>query len=192
MSFILRALFKFLFFIKGWKTDHSTVEVPKAVIVVGGHTSNWDFIFGAVTSWKKKIFIHFTIKESWVKFPFKGFMNKMGAFPIKRDKTGKIQKSNFVEQVVHKFNSSESFHLCITPEASRSPNKNWKSGFYHIAKNANVPIILGFIDYKTKTTGFGKAFYPHETIQETLKVINDFYKNITPRYPEKFKLAQIN
>ncbi len=187
----IKLIFRSLFFLNGWKTDHSTIEVPKSIVVVVGHTSNWDFIYGAVTSWKKNLFIHFAIKEAWVKFPFRSLMLNMGAFAVKRTKTGEIQKSNFVSQAIDQFNNHETFHLTITPEASRSPRDQWRSGFYHIAKGANVPLVLGFVDYKRKMTGFGPVIsVKDKTFEEVLIELNSFYKNITPKYPEKFKFAK--
>jgi len=181
MTYLFRKIFKFIFWIKGWKVHPNRPDVKKAVIIVLGHTSNWDFINGSVVGDFFKMDIKFTIKQSWVKFPLKNAMLNMGAFPIKRG-----LKENFVQQVVRKYNESESFYLSITPEATRKANAGWKTGFYHIAKGANVPLILGFIDYDKKVAGFGPCINVRDSYEETLKEMIEFYKTINPKYPENF------
>ncbi len=185
MTSIFRFIFKIIFRLKGWKVHPNKPDVKKAVIIVLGHTSNWDFINGSVVGDFFNMDIKFTIKQSWVRFPIKNAMLNMGAFPIRRD-----LKENFVSQVVKKFQESKSFYLSITPEATRKPNDKWKSGFYHIAKGANVPLILGFIDYKKKVAGFGPCIEITGSYEETLEEMMKFYKTISPRFPEKFLMPK--
>ncbi len=187
MTYFFRTMFKFLFWLKGWKVHPNKPDIKKAVIIVLGHTSNWDFVNGSVVGDFFDMDIKFTIKQSWVRFPFKNAMLKMGAFPIRRD-----LKENFVKQVVNKFNESKSFYLSITPEATRNPNANWKTGFYHIAKGANVPLVLGFIDYNKKLAGFGPCINITGSYEETLKEMIDYYKTISPKFPEKFLIPQLS
>ena len=91
-----------------------------------------------------------------------------------------------VEQVVEQFNKSESLFIVITPEGTRKPVRQWKKGFYYIATQANVPIALGYLDYGKKEGGVGKVIYPNGDMESQMKEIRDFYRLITPKYPERF------
>jgi len=84
------------------------------------------------------------------------------------------------------FNSTDELVIMVTPEGTRSKSTKWKSGFYHVAMNAKVPIGLGYLDYKTKTAGVGKMIYPSGDYIKDMKEIMDFYKDITAKYPEKY------
>jgi 1-acyl-sn-glycerol-3-phosphate acyltransferase len=91
-----------------------------------------------------------------------------------------------VDDVVERFNNSESLVIVITPEGTRKPVKHWKKGFYYIAYQAKVPIALGYIDYKKKEGGVGKVIMPNGDLENQMKEIRDFYREMTPRHPEKF------
>jgi 1-acyl-sn-glycerol-3-phosphate acyltransferase len=90
------------------------------------------------------------------------------------------------------FKKADSLYITITPEGTRSLNRNWKRGFYHIAENAGVPVAFGFLDYKTKIGGIGRMLIPSGDYDADLKQIEDFYKDINPRFPEKFSLSAQN
>jgi len=85
------------------------------------------------------------------------------------------------------FHQQEELIILITPEGTRSRREKWKTGFYHIARAANVPILMGYVDYKTKTTGICNPLYPGN-YEEDMRRIMAFYKTIQPKYPEKFSV----
>jgi 1-acyl-sn-glycerol-3-phosphate acyltransferase len=172
--------------LSGWNTTGALPPgIKKAVIIVAPHTSYWDFVIGRLTFWSSRVKIRVLIKRESFAFPLGILLKGLGGIPVDRGK-----KNNMVEQVVEQFNNSESLVIVITPEGTRKVVRHWKRGFYLIAKEANVPIALGFIDYKKKTGGVGPLVYPSGDIDKDMALINEFYKDKTGKYPENFSLSQ--
>ena len=121
-----------------------------------------------------------------MKFPFGGLMRPLGAIGIDRTPRGPENiRPSFVEAMTDLFNQNEELIIVVTPEGTRSRNNKWKTGFYHIAKAANVPICMGYVDYKKKITGVCKPLYPTD-YEKDMKTIMEFYKTITAKFPENF------
>ncbi|HIZ06170.1 MAG TPA: acyltransferase, partial [Candidatus Phocaeicola gallistercoris] len=110
----------------------------------------------------------------------------IGGIPVNRDK-----HSSMVEQIIYKIKNSQTFHLAITPEGTRSPNPNWKKGFYYIALGANIPIVLIGIDYKKKCIYAEKYIIPCGDINKDMKTIKLYFKQFKGKYPEKFDIGNI-
>lgn len=172
----------------GWRV---IIEVPseikKGIIVVAPHTSNWDFVFGRLGFASRGWNVKFIIKKESFFFPLGILLRWLGAIPMDRGYSTKTLK-----RVTDQMNMSDECFLLITPEGTRKLVKHWKKGFYFIAQHAKVPIIYGYLDYKSKVAGLGGVFYPTGNYDEDLKVIEAFYKNKTARYPEKFNLSPQN
>jgi 1-acyl-sn-glycerol-3-phosphate acyltransferase len=183
-------MFKLIFRLYGWKVTHYLPDdVKQCVIVVAPHTSNWDFIFGMGAVKVMKIRLRFAIKKEWIRFPIKRAMLSLGALPIDRNKkTAGNEKKGAVEAMADLFKEHEVLRLVITPEGTRSRVEKWKTGFYHVAVNAKVPIALGFINYETKSCGIDGVFYPSGDMQADMKIIMDFYRNMKGKNPENFAL----
>lgn len=177
---MFRLFCKFVFWIWGWKVGPWNVgELKKYVIIAVPHTSNWDFIIAIAVFSHLKIPLRFTIKQAWTKFPFGHIVKPLGAIGINRKKSLRM-----VDNMVDILNKAEGeMALVVTPEGTRSKVDKWKTGFYHIAVKANVPIALGYADYAKKEAGIGKIFYPTGDMKKDLKEIIDFYKNVTPKHP---------
>lgn len=123
-----------------------------------------------------------------MRFPFSLFMKPMGGIAIdRRPRVTGNERESFVEVMTALFNNNEKLIILITPEGTRSKREKWKTGFYHIARAANVPILMGYVDYKTKTTGICNPLYPTD-YKKDMRSIMDFYKSIQPKYPEKFSV----
>lgn len=168
-------MFTFLFKIGGWKvTQTLPKEIIKCVIIAAPHTSNWDFIYGMGALREMKIKTRFTIKKEWYRFPFKWLMKSLGALPIDRSVKPDGRRRGTVEAMVDLFNKHDDLLLLITPEGTRSRVEKWKTGFYHVALNAKVPIALGFIDYAKRECGVGKIIYPTGDYKTDMKSIMDF------------------
>lgn len=178
---MFRLVCKFIFWIWGWKIGPWNVgNLKKYVIIAVPHTSNWDFIIAIAVFSHLKLPIRFTIKNAWLKFPFGYIVKPLGAIGIDRSKN-----MGMVDNMVNIINQApDSLALLVTPEGTRSKVEKWKTGFYHIAMKANVPIALGYTDYAKKEAGVGKMFYPTGNMDEDLKEIIDFYKTISPKNPE--------
>ncbi len=177
----MQRLSKFILGLIGWKVIVTVSEPPKSVICVAPHTSNWDFILGKLFYWAEGKHSSFLMKKSWFIFPFNLFLKPMGGVPVDRKKSMSV-----TDQVTLLFHENDYFHIAITPEGTRSLRKRWRMGFYHIAMKANVPIQLAFIDYKKKELGITEIFIPTGDIKADLKYIQNYYKDVHAKFPEKF------
>ena len=168
----------------GWHTHAALPEgIVKAVVIVAPHTSYWDFVIGRMTFWSSKFKIRVLIKKEVFFFPLGWLLRHLGGVPVARG-----HKNNMVGQVTELFQKFPAMVVVITPEGTRKKVRHWKKGFYHIAMEANVPIALAFIDYKTKTGGIGPLFYPTGNYEKDLAVIVEFYRDKKGRHPEQFNL----
>lgn len=168
--------------IAGWKVNITVPDYPKCIICVAPHTSNWDFILGelAYTSIGRKA--GFMMKESWFFFPLGYLFRAIGGIPVPRKRT----RNSLVDYVVNKFNNAERMALAITPEGTRSRTSEWHTGFLHMARKANVPILLGAIDAGSRTIYINRTFTPSDNIERDMRQIKDFYSQFTAIYPYKF------
>ncbi len=166
--------------ITGWRTHGRMPAAPKFVLVGAPHTSNWDLPYTIFIIFVLRGKIYWMGKESLFRRPLKGFFKWLGGIPIDRSKS-----KNVVAQSIQQFDQNKTMILTIAPEGTRSKVKKWKTGFYHIANGANVPIVLGFLDYRRKTGGIGPVIYPSGDIETDMKTIRAFYDGVTAKYPEK-------
>lgn len=164
----------------GWQVEGSVPEsVPKSVMIVAHHTSNWDFPLGLFASFLLRIKPFWIGKHTLFHWPLGRLMRWLGGIPIDRRAS-----KDFVNHTIQLFNEHEKLMIVITPEGTRKRRDQWKSGFYHIANGASVPIICAFIDYKRKVTGIGPMIMPSGDIQADMKKIRAFYQTITAKKPE--------
>ncbi len=174
---------KFLFWllkIFGWKIDESApIHVKKAIVVVGPHTSNWDFIIGKIAFMKYNINARFLVKKELFFFPLGYIMRWFGAIPVDRKK-----KNNMTVQVVDLFGKHDEFYVVFTPEGTRKYQPNWKKGFYYIAMEAKVPILIAYMDYKKKIGGFHSVFEPTGNVDGDIKQIKNILADYTGKIPE--------
>lgn len=110
-------------------------------------------------------------------------MRKLGGIPVDRSRA-----SNVVSSVVEQFGKYDELNVVITPEGTRKRTEHWKKGFYYIALKANVPIIVGFMDFGNKICGTGPVIYPSGDFDADFKIIEDFYRGMKGKYPERFNL----
>ena len=122
--------------------------------------------------------IHWMGKTAIFRRPFKGFFQWLGGIPVNRS-----QSDNLVELSIQQFHRSEQLILTIAPAGTRKRVISWKSGFYHIACGADVPIVLGFLDYRRKVGGIGPVVYPTGDIKADMETIRAFYDDITGKNP---------
>jgi len=149
-----------------WKIKGEKQKINKYVLIGVPHTSNWDFLFIILLS------IHFRIKINWLgkkelfKFPFGMFSKFLGGIEV---------GNNTVDRMVSEFNKKDKFILGIAPSGDRK-KKEWKTGFYNIAKLSNVPVVCGFIDYKSKTFGIKDTIYLTDNYEKDIERIKNNYK----------------
>lgn len=181
----MRRLAGWILALMGWKVTHPMPEgILKAVIIMAPHTSNWDFVYGRLGFASHNVKPKILIKKESFFFPLGIILRALGAIPLDRGySAGTIKK---ISDMMH---NSDSFFLLITPEGTRKLVKNWKKGFYFLAQQAKVPIIMGFLDYKTKTGGMGPVLYPSGDYEADMAKIRAFYKNMQAKHPENFNLS---
>lgn len=179
MKKFLARIFLFIF---GWKLDISDApKVTRSMCVAAPHTSNWDFPFALAAFWCMGINIKYFIKSAYTKSLFGFFFKWTGAIGVDQN-----QSNNLVEYGTQLFKENKELMLLSTPEGTRGKVDKWKTGFYHIALNANVPITLGYIDYKNKTAGLKQGFLPTGNFEEDMKRIQDFYLDKSGKFPENY------
>lgn len=172
----------------GWNVmGEVPTGIKKAIVIAAPHTSAMDFVYGrcgfAMLGVSK---VKLIVKKEMFRFPMGIAMRAFGAIPVDRGKG-----INMIGQATKMFNESDHLFLMITPEGTRKYTEHWKKGFYQIAQKANVPIIIGFLDYGKKECGFASILYPSGDFEKDFKTITDFYKTKTARYPKDFNLSEM-
>lgn len=165
----------------GWTVRITVPDYRKCVICVAPHTSNWDFILGKLAYASVGRKAGFLMKSTWFFFPLGCFFRAIGGIAVDR-KGG----SSLVETIVEKFKKADRLALAITPEGTRSRTDKWHTGFLRIATQANVPIVLGVLDYKNKQILIEQEFTPTGDVEADLRRVKDFYRGYTGKFPEKF------
>jgi 1-acyl-sn-glycerol-3-phosphate acyltransferase len=174
----------------GWTVDESLKTLPKQVVILcAPHTSNWDTIIALPVFWLLDLKIRFTLKDEFMRVPLKWLFGPLGAIAINRRprKPGEERPST-VEAMTHLFEDNPQLCLLVTPEGTRSLRTEWKTGFYYVAKNAGVPMALGYLDFEKKLAGIGKVIQPSDDMERDLRQIMAFYKPIKGKHPELFSV----
>lgn len=184
----MRWISKIILKLFGWKVNGNLPEgYDRCVMIAAPHTTNWDALFVRLALFVLDVPVKIAIKNSWTRFPFNLFIEPMGGIGIDRSaKNAGTRKLSQIEGMAKLFNKHDKIALIIAPEGTRSRRDTWKMGFYHIAKMAEVPIALGYLDYKKKEAGVGGMFLPSDDVNKDMQIVYDFYKNISPKYPENF------
>ena len=178
-NLLLHLLARFLMWLIGWRAQGPVPEIPKFVVVMAPHTSFWDAFVAFFMSYSLRVYPKALIKDSAFRGPWGGVLKYFGGIPIDRNR-----HHNTVDQAVEAIRESDEIAFAMAPEGTRKNAGYWKSGFYHIARKANVPLVLGFMDYRRKTAGRGPIFYPTGDIEADLAEIRKFYDTITACRPE--------
>jgi len=160
----------------GWKTEGTPPQEKSFVLVAAPHESNYDLALLLAIGFVLDFKLYWMGKDSLFKGPLGPIMRWLGGVPVDRSKS-----NNLVDQMVRNFAEMDELVLTIPPGGTRSHVERWKTGFYYIAVGAEVPIALGFVDYKNKVGGFGPICYPCGDIDKDLKIIQNFYSTKTGR-----------
>jgi 1-acyl-sn-glycerol-3-phosphate acyltransferase len=164
----------------GWKKGEAPPQEDKYVLIASPHTTNWDFPFMMMYAFIYGMNISWMGKQALFRWPWGWFFKLMGGLPVNR--TG---SNNLVQQLAETFQEHDKLILVIPSAGTRSYRDYWKSGFYFIAKEAGVPIVPGYLDYKNKVGGFGPPLHPTVDLVADMDVLREFYKDKAGKYPEK-------
>ena len=167
---LLRLLAVSILKVVGWTSIGSKVSIPKYVLIGAPHTSNWDFPLMLMVVLELRLQLFWLGKHTLFPFPFSGFVKWLGGIPINRTKS-----HNVVYEIVDQFKNNDNFVVLVPPEGTRRKVSEWKTGFYHIANNAKVPILMGYVDAENKEAGFADFFYPTGDLENDMKEIRGFY-----------------
>lgn len=167
--------------VAGWKLEVTVPDYPKCIICVAPHTSNWDFILGKLAYAAVGRKAGFLMKEAWFFWPLGCFFKAIGGIPVPKRKGASL-----VETIVGRFKSSDRMQLAITPEGTRSRVSQWRTGFLNIAREAEIPIVLGAIDFNKKEISIVRTFHPSGDNVRDMAEIKKYYKPFVGKHPEKF------
>ncbi len=190
MSKILKTISKIYLKISGWKVEGGLpAGLKQCVMIAAPHTSNWDFLYTRLAFIILDIHVKITTKSSYMRFPIGPFARALGCIGINRlPKKEGDERPSMVQVMADLFKEHDDLVMLVTPEGTRSLRTKWKTGFYYIAVLANVPVALGYLDYKKKEAGVGKVVYPSGDMKKDLQEIMAFYKIIVPHTPENFSI----
>jgi len=172
----------FILFISGWNDDYQEKYLAdKCVMLAAPHTSNWDLLFAMCVYWRNGVAAKFFIKDTYTKGLLGYLFRWLGAIGVDRSK-----HTNLVDFAVNLFEKNDILVLLVPAEGTRKRVERWRTGFYHIATHAKVPVSLGFLDYKNKIAGVGGLHHLTGDFKADMQGIQDFYKDIPAKYPELY------
>jgi 1-acyl-sn-glycerol-3-phosphate acyltransferase len=174
----------------GWTLDDRLPKDPKMVVVYAPHTSNWDFLYMLMAAYALGLHPNWMGKKELFWGPLGWLFRNLGGISVDRKK-----KTNVVEQTAQVFRERQSIILGIAPEATRSKAHYWRSGFYHIARQAGVSVHFAYLDYPNKTAGIAPGFVPSGDMDADMEIIREFFQDKIGKYPDgmgeiRFKPAE--
>ena len=170
----------------GWSIDITQEHPNKYIICLAPHTSNWDFLIGQLYNGAEGLKSNFLMKKEWFFWPLGPIFRSLGGIPVFRSK-----KTSMTDNLAEAARKAERFMLCITPEGTRSPNPEWKRGFYYIAQKADIPILLYGIDYEQKLIRCTKTIVPTGDIDTQMRDIKLYFKDFKGKKPENFTIGEL-
>ena len=157
-----------------------------AVLIGAPHTSNWDFAYMLAITWRLGLSPRWLGKHTLFKAPFGRLMRALGGIPVNRANPGRL-----VAEVVELAQAEERVFIVVTPEGTRHRGKLWKSGFYRIARDADLPVVLGYVDSATHTAGLGPSITISGDVTADMDRIRDFYADKHGIRPQNFALPRL-
>jgi 1-acyl-sn-glycerol-3-phosphate acyltransferase len=182
---LLYGLGRFLFWVGGWRVEGQLPSFDKFVLILAPHTSYWDLPIALAAEFSAT-FGMYHVRQMWMGKhtaflgPLGALLRATGGVPVDRRSS-----HGTVETAIEAFNSHERLMIGVTPEGTRQRAPYWKSGFYHIALGAQVPIVCATIDYRRKVGGVGRCLWPSGDIEADLQIIRAVYCNVTALYPDR-------
>ena len=174
-----RGLGKAVLKIMRWDLEGEIPNLPKFVLIGAPHTSNWDFVLAIASLMAIGIDARWLGKDTLFRPPFGSLMRLLGGFPVDRS-----ARHGLVAQTIDAFAQRDRFVVAVAPEGTRKRVERWKTGFYHVAQGAGVPIVPAYFDYARKVLGFGPPFELSGDLEADMKHIRTFYASFEGKKPE--------
>jgi len=181
---LLRAAAGVFFRLQGWRLEGTLPPgAARCVMIAAPHTSNWDLPYTLMAAFALRLHIRWMGKASIFRFPFGGLMRWLGGMAVDRSKA-----NNLVQAAATVLKDGDGpLQLVVAPEGTRGRTRHWKTGFYFIALDAGVPILLTYLDYGRKVAGIGPAFVPTGHVEADMAEIKRFYAGVQGRNAEQFE-----
>lgn len=167
--------------VRGWKIEGQFPDLPKYVMIAAPHTTNWDFPIALGTCFALRNKIYWMGKHSLFKGPMGPLMRWLGGISVNRSRSNSL-----VQQVIDAYREADRLVVVIPPEGTRKKVTEWKTGFYHIAVGAGVPVVLAYVDFPNKRVGVGPTFYPSGDLDADMREIRAFYQGFRGKHPDAF------
>ena len=177
----MQSLARFILKVFGWQAELAVQMADKCVLVAAPHTTNWDFLLAILGMSAMGIKFNWVAKHTLFRWPFGFFMRLLGGISLDRKSGG----AGFAIKAVETFHELDRFILAIAPEGTRHRTDYWKACFYKIATKSNVPIALGYVDFKKKIIGVGQILMPSGNRDKDFVMIKDFYLDKSGKYRDK-------
>ena len=169
---VLRVLSAAFLRAAGWTLQGQLpADQPKCVLIAAPHTSNWDLPYTLMVAFALRIDIHWMGKQGLFRWPFGALMRWLGGIAVDRSTSSKLVAAS--AQALR--DAEGSIALVVPPEGTRSKTRQWKTGFYWIAHQAGVPIVMAYMDYPRKLSGLGPVFQPSGDIDADMVLIKAYY-----------------
>ena len=182
---LMRALSRVTLRAMGWRTEGMTPDeiaaYPKYVLIAAPHTSNWDFPITLMVCFQLRLKVYWMAKASLFAWPIRWLSRWLGGIAIDRSAS-----NNTVQNTIAAFAARERLAVIVAPEGTRGKVTHWKSGFYHMAHGAGVPIALAYLDFARKAGGIGRMFVTSGDIEADMAEIQAFYSGITGKNAHQF------
>jgi 1-acyl-sn-glycerol-3-phosphate acyltransferase len=178
---VRRGLARAFLRLTGWQPEGERPSAPRFVLIAAPHTSNWDLAYLLAFAEVYDLRISWMAKHTIFRGPAGWLFRLLGGIPIRRS-----ERADRVSSMAKEFAERERFALVVPSEATRGWAPYWKSGFYHIARRAEVPIVMGFLDYRRRRGGFGPLLRVTGDVTHDMDQIRSFYADKTGKYPAQF------
>lgn len=183
---MLSCLSKWILKVLGWRTFADFPEAKKYVVIAAPHTSNWDFPLGILAAKTLRLKVSWIGKHTLFRWPVAWFFRAIGGIPVERD-----ESHDLINQIARLFDQSDELVMALAPEGTRRKTDHWKTGFWHLAKAARVPIAMAYLDFGNKRVSLGGTFYPTDNIEKDFDVIRNYYKDVRGKNPANASLIQL-
>lgn len=167
-----------------WTADVTQEHPDKYIICLAPHTSNWDFVIGQLYIRARGMKSNFLMKKEWFFWPLGCLFRAIGGIPVERKK-----HTSMTDSMAETARQAKVFHLCITPEGTRSRVEEWKKGFYFIALKAQLPILLYGLDYERRLIQCTRTIIPSGNLDEDMRQIKLYFKDFKGKQPENFTIG---
>lgn len=183
---LLRAVSRAVLRVTGWKVEGKLdAAAAKSVLIAAPHTSNWDLPYTLMLAFALRLRVYWMGKQSLFRWPFGPLMRWLGGIPVNRSQAGNLVALSAAAMRA----ATGPMQLIVPPEGTRGRTRHWKTGFYFIAQQAGVPIVLAFVDYGRKVGGLGPVFVPTGDLEADMAAIKAFYAPIQGKNADQFDIG---